>query len=87
MQDITQTSISTSTIRCALHLEGYIGRVGLRKLLVNEVNRCKRQNWCQKRLSWDIQWDQIVWSDESRFGLLEAISASGSGVAQSKSLI
>src|SRR4051794_9978216 len=69
MKDITQTNVSTSTIRRALHLEGYIGRVGLRKPLVNEVNHCKRQNWCQKRLSWDIQWDQIVWSDESRFEL------------------
>jgi|tagenome__1003787_1003787.scaffolds.fasta_scaffold20698186_1 transposase len=69
MQDITLNPISTSTIRRALHMEGYAGRVGLRKPLVNDINRLKRQKWCHDRLNWNIQWDQIVWSDESRYEL------------------
>ena len=69
IQDITQESISASTIRRTLHAEGYAGRVSLRKPFINDINRQKRLNWCQERLSWNNEWNNIIWSDESRFKL------------------
>ena len=42
IQDITQKSISISTVQRTLHMEGYAGRVGLRKLFVNDKNHIKR---------------------------------------------
>ena len=42
IQDITQKSISISTVQRTLHMEGYAGHVGLRKPFVNDKNRIKR---------------------------------------------
>ena len=39
IQDITQESISASTIRRTLHAEGYAGCVSLRKPFINDINR------------------------------------------------
>ena len=69
IQAITQKSISTSTVRRSLHMEGYYGHVGLRKLFVSNVNCQKHLNWCQERLSWNDEWNNIIWSDESRYEL------------------
>ena len=62
-------SISESTIRRALHSQGYHGRVGLRKPFINEKNRLKRLKWSTERSDWDDEWDWIIWSDESKFEL------------------
>lgn len=66
------TGLSTITARRVLHEHGYHGRVGQRKPLVSESNRKKRFKWCQERLRWDKEWDNIIWSDESRFLLFES---------------
>jgi transposase len=69
IQDITKKSVSMSTIQRTLHMEGYAGRVGLRKPFVNDKNRLNRLKWSQERLTWDEEWNQIIWSDESRYEL------------------
>jgi hypothetical protein len=69
MQELTLKTISTRTIQRTLHNEGYYGRVGLRKPFISELNRIKRQNWCHERVNWNNEWNNIVWSDESRFEL------------------
>jgi len=65
------TEISTKTARRVLHEHGYFGRVGRRKPLVSEDNRKKRLRWCKERRQWDEEWDNVIWSDESRFLLFE----------------
>jgi hypothetical protein len=69
IQDITKKSVSMSTIQRTLHMEGYAGHVGLRKPFVNDKNRLNRLKWSQERLTWDEEWNQIIWSDESRYEL------------------
>jgi len=63
--------ISTSTARRVLHKNDYYGRVAKRKPFVSEVNRKKRLRWCKERKFWALEWDDIIWSDESRFTLFE----------------
>ena len=50
-------------------MEGYHGRVGVRKPFISNKNRLKRQNWAEERLTWNNEWNFIAWSDESRFEL------------------
>ena len=69
VQDITGKSISISTVQRALHMEGYAGRVGLRKPFVNDRNRLNRLKCSHERLTWDKEWNQIIWSDESCYEL------------------
>src|SRR3954470_1263738 len=61
IQDITKKSLSLSTIQRALHMEGYAGRVGLRKPFVNNKNRLVHLKWSRERLTWDDEWNQIIW--------------------------
>ena len=64
-------SVSSSTIKRALHDEGFYGHAGKRKPLVSEANRKKRLEWCRTRKDWDSEWDTIIWSDESCFLLFQ----------------
>jgi len=63
------TSISSTTVRNYLHEEGYYSRVALRKPYVSEKNRQKRLKWCKERKNWITEWNNIIWSDESRYTL------------------
>lgn len=66
-QENLNISISRNTIRSALHELGYYGRVAKKKPLVSEKNRRKRLFWCYKRRKWTSEWNQVIFSDESRF--------------------
>lgn len=61
------TQISTSTSRRILHKHDYFGRIGKRKPFISEINRQKRLKWCKEHKFWNEEWDNIIWSDESRF--------------------
>jgi transposase len=63
------TSICSATVRNYLHEEGYYSRVALRKPFVSGKNRQKRLKWCKERKNWNIEWNYIIWSDESRYTL------------------
>lgn len=67
MRNIILDDVSESTIRRALHTEGYFGRVGMRKPFISEINRQKRLLWANERLSWRKDWNFITWSDKSRY--------------------
>lgn len=66
-QESLNISISRNTIRSALHELGHYGRVAKKKPLVSEKNRKKRLFWCYKRRKWVSEWNQVIFSDESRF--------------------
>ena len=69
IEDLTLDPVSVLTVRRALHLEGYHGRVGVRKPPVSNKNRLVRQKWAKERLAWEDEWNFIIWSDESKFEL------------------
>lgn len=64
-------SVSTATIRRNLYELGYHGRAGVRKPFVSEQNRLKRLSWCKERKNWEKEWENVVWSDESRYLLFQ----------------
>jgi transposase len=65
----TSTSVCKNTLRKYLHEQGFCGRVGVRKPFVNETNKRKRLTWAKERKEWTSEWENIIWSDESRFEL------------------
>ena len=62
-------SFSTRTIQRVLHEEGYSGHAAKKKPFISEKNRKKRFGWCNMKKNWIEQWENIIWSDESRFEL------------------
>ena len=65
--------ISSTTIRRRLNEYGFRSRIPARKPLISENNRKKRLVYYNLYKSWSLfQWTQVIWSDESRFNLLQA---------------
>ena len=62
-------SVSSDTVRRALHSEGYFGRIAKKKPLVSETNRKKRLGWCRLTKGWKDEWNKVIFSDESRIEL------------------
>ena len=63
----TSTNISQITLKWHLHKNKIYGRVGVKKPFVNAANRMKRFSWAKKRKNWVNEWENIIWSDESRY--------------------
>ncbi|GFY19747.1 transposable element Tcb1 transposase [Trichonephila clavipes] len=65
-----EARVSSQTIRRCL-AEGHLGsRRPLRELPLTPTNRCLRLKWCRTRENWTAaEWNQAVYSDESRFNL------------------
>ena len=63
----TSTNISQITLKRHLHKNKIYGRVGVKKPFVNAANRMKRFSWAKKRKNWVNEWENIIWSDESRY--------------------
>jgi len=62
-------SVSSRTVQRVLHEEGYSGHAAKKKPFISEQNRKKRFGWCNMRKNWIHEWENIIWSDESRFEL------------------
>jgi transposase len=62
-------SISSRTVQRVLHEEGYSGHAAKKKPFISEQNRKKRFGWCNMKKNWIKEWENIIWSDESRFEL------------------
>ncbi|GFW52542.1 transposable element Tcb2 transposase [Trichonephila clavipes] len=64
------TPVSFRTIRRRL-AKGHLGSLRpLRELPLTPTHRCLRLKWCHARENWTVlEWNQIVFSDESRFNL------------------
>lgn len=63
----TSTNISSVTLRRHLNKNNIYGRIGAKKPFVNAANKIKRLNWAKIRKDWGKEWENIIWSDESRF--------------------
>ncbi|GFX81640.1 transposable element Tc1 transposase [Trichonephila clavipes] len=64
--------ISMKTIQIELHTSNIYSRVAIRKPLVSEHNATKRLQCCRDYLNWtQLQWEQVIWSDESAFTLFQ----------------
>ncbi|GFU78352.1 transposable element Tc1 transposase [Trichonephila clavipes] len=65
--------VSMKTIQRGLHTANIHGIVAIRKPLVSGRNAAKRLQWCRDHLNWtQLQWEQVIWSDESSFTLFQA---------------
>ena len=78
LQDITSKlnecksqTFSKKTVQRVLHSEGYKRRSAKKKVVVREVNRKKRVNWCKERKSHTVDeyWRKVIFSDESHIVL------------------
>jgi transposase len=63
----TSTNVSSITLKRHLHNNNIYGRIGAKKPFVNAANRIKRLSWAKIRKDWVNEWENIIWSDESRF--------------------
>ena len=62
--------ISEQTVRRRLHEAGFKGRVARNKRYVDKTNRMKRIQYAKKYREHPLCfWDQVLWTDESKFNL------------------
>lgn len=63
-------NISDQTVRNRLHAAGLRARKPARKPLLTANHRAHRLQWCRAHRGWNFQnWNQVMFSDESRFCL------------------
>ncbi|UYV68172.1 hypothetical protein LAZ67_5003245 [Cordylochernes scorpioides] len=61
--------VSARTIRRRLQQSGLSARCPLLRLLFSQYHRYFRRQWCDERKIWTAEWNEIVFTDESRFCL------------------
>lgn len=60
--------VSTKTIKTSLHKLGLYSRIAAKNPLLTDDQMQNRLDWCTERREWSTkEWNEIVWSDESRF--------------------
>ncbi|GFT62386.1 transposable element Tcb1 transposase [Trichonephila clavipes] len=60
------TSLSARTIRCRLQQSGLSTRRPLLGLPLTQNHRRLRRRWCDERRMWVAEWNEVVFTDESR---------------------
>ncbi|GFV80764.1 transposable element Tcb1 transposase [Trichonephila clavipes] len=60
------TSLSARTIRRRLQQSGLSARRSLLGLPLKENHRRLRRQWCHERRMWAAEWNEVVFTDESR---------------------
>ncbi|GFU21755.1 transposable element Tc3 transposase [Trichonephila clavipes] len=65
----THHSVSARTIRRRLQQSGVSERRPLFCLPLTQNHRCLRRQWCDKRRMWAAEWNEVVFTDESRICL------------------
>ncbi|GFT55139.1 transposable element Tcb1 transposase [Trichonephila clavipes] len=63
------TSLSARTIRRCLQQSGLFARRPLLGLLLTQNHRRFRRQWCDERRTWAAEWNEVVFTDESRICL------------------
>ncbi|GFX42500.1 transposable element Tcb1 transposase [Trichonephila clavipes] len=63
------TSLSARTIRRRLQQSGLSSRGPLLGLSLTQNHRCLRHQWCNERRMWAAEWNEVVFTDESRICL------------------
>ncbi|GFT02915.1 transposable element Tcb1 transposase [Trichonephila clavipes] len=61
--------VSARTIRRRLQQSGQSARLTLLGLLLTQNHRCLRRQWCDERRMWVVEWNEVVFTDESRICL------------------
>ncbi|GFW76317.1 transposable element Tcb1 transposase [Trichonephila clavipes] len=66
---VTHHSVSTRTIRRRLQQIGLSARCPVLGLPLTQNHRRLRHQWCDERRMWVVEWNEVVFTDESRICL------------------
>ncbi|UYV68197.1 hypothetical protein LAZ67_5003357 [Cordylochernes scorpioides] len=69
IQSLTHHPVSARTIRRRLQQSGMSARCLLLRLPLTQNHRRLRRQWCDERKIWTAEWNEIVFTEESRFCL------------------
>ncbi|KFM64106.1 Transposable element Tc1 transposase, partial [Stegodyphus mimosarum] len=69
IQSVTHHPLSARTIRRCLQQNGVSARCPLLYLPLTQNHRHLRRQWCYERRMWTAEWNEIIFTDESRFCL------------------
>ncbi|GFX94860.1 transposable element Tcb1 transposase [Trichonephila clavipes] len=69
IESVTHHSVSARTIRQRLQQSGQSTRRPLLGLPLTQNHRCLRHQWCDERRMWVAEWNEVVFTDESRICL------------------
>lgn len=66
----TNTNVSSQTIRNRLHAVHYHARRPAKRVKLTLAHKRARRAWCRRHVRWaQHQWNQVLFTDESRFSL------------------
>ncbi|GFU41949.1 transposable element Tcb1 transposase [Trichonephila clavipes] len=69
IESVTHHSVSTRTIRSCLQQSGLSARRPSLGLPLTQNHRRLRHQWCDERSTWAAEWNEVVFTDESRICL------------------
>ncbi|GFV79268.1 transposable element Tcb2 transposase [Trichonephila clavipes] len=69
IESVTLHSVSARTIRRRLQQSGLFARRPLLGLSLTQNHRRLRRQWCEERRMWLAEWNEVVFTDESRICL------------------
>ncbi|GFV65964.1 transposable element Tcb1 transposase [Trichonephila clavipes] len=69
IESVTHHSVSARTIRRRLQQSGLSARRPLLGLSLTQNHRRLRRQWCDERRMWAAEWNEVVFTDESRIYL------------------
>ncbi|GFY25808.1 transposable element Tcb1 transposase [Trichonephila clavipes] len=69
IESVTHHSVSARTIRCRLQQSGLSARRPLLGLPLTQNHTRLHRQWCDERRMWVAEWNEVVFSDESRICL------------------
>ncbi|GFX48017.1 transposable element Tcb1 transposase [Trichonephila clavipes] len=69
IESLTHHSVSARTIRLRLQQSGLSARRPLLCLPLTQNHRRLRRQWCDERRIWAAEWNEVVFTDESRICL------------------
>ncbi|GFX35558.1 transposable element Tc1 transposase [Trichonephila clavipes] len=69
IESVTRHSVSTRTMRRRLQQSGLSARRPLLGLPLTQNHRRLRRQWCDERRMWLAEWNEVVFTDESRICL------------------
>ncbi|GFT91982.1 transposable element Tcb1 transposase [Trichonephila clavipes] len=69
IESVTHHSVSARTFRCRLQQSGLPARRPLLGLPLTQNHRRRRRQLCDERRMWVAEWNEVVFTDESRICL------------------
>ncbi|GFU64926.1 transposable element Tcb1 transposase [Trichonephila clavipes] len=69
IESVTHHSVSARTIRRRLQQSGLSARGSLLSLPLTRNYKRLRRQWCDERRMWAAEWNEVVFTDESRICL------------------